>query len=89
MPLHKVSSAHKRAVLRCAAVVVPEIKVSEVDGVREWRSRKRAIFVEIVHDRFGCKNLGISAFDNLLALAVNPVNQCLCMALRADLWACR
>ena len=40
MPLHKIGAAHERAVLRCAAVVVPEIEVGEVDGVRKWRSGK-------------------------------------------------
>src|SRR5579863_3296613 len=64
---------------------MPEVEVGEVDGVREWRSRERAVLVKTVHDRLRSKNLRVGAFDNLFALAVDPVNQRLRMALGADL----
>ncbi len=85
MPLHKVGAAHECTVLRCAAVVVPQIEVGEVDRVREWRSGKRAILAQVIHDRLGGKDLRVGALDNLFALAVDAVDQRLRVALRADL----
>ena len=38
VPLHKIGAAHEGAVLAGAAVVVPQIEVGEVDGVRERRA---------------------------------------------------
>jgi|CZKL01.1.fsa_nt_gi hypothetical protein len=85
MPLHKVGAAHEGTVLRCTAIVVPEVEVGEVDGVREWRSGEKPVLVKVVHDRFGGQDLRIGAFDDLLALVVNAVNKGLRVALRADL----
>jgi len=64
---------------------MPEIEVGEIDGVRERRSGERAVLVKTVHDRLRSQNLCVGAFDNLFALAVDPINQSLRMALGADL----
>ena len=55
MPLHKVGAAHERTVFRCAAIVVPEIEVGEVDGMRKWRSGERAVVVKAVDDRLATR----------------------------------
>ena len=85
MPLHKVGAAHERTVFRCAAIVVPEIEVGEVDGMRKWRSGERAVVVKAIDDRLGGKNLCVGTFDDLLAMVINAVNEDLSMALRANL----
>jgi hypothetical protein len=61
VPLDKVGSAHEGAVLAGAAVVVPQIEVGKVDGMRERRPGERAVFVQAVHDVFGGENLGVGA----------------------------
>jgi hypothetical protein len=38
VPLNEVGATHERAVLRRAAVVVPQIEIDEVDRLRERRA---------------------------------------------------
>src|SRR5690348_17219481 len=44
VPLDEIGAAHERAVFAGAAVVVPEIEVNKIYGLREWRASQDAIF---------------------------------------------
>src|ERR1043166_1988870 len=44
VPLNEIGASHERAMLAGAPVVVPEVEVNEVDGLREWRSAEGAVF---------------------------------------------
>ena len=85
MPLHKIRAAHESTVLGCAAVVVPQIEVGEVDGVRKRRAGQRTILTQVIHDGLGREDLRVGALDNFFSLTVNPVYQGLRVTLRADL----
>src|ERR1700690_2333813 len=56
MPLHKIRSAHERPVLGGSSVIVPEIEVEEIDGLREWRPVQNSIFAQAIHYGFGGRN---------------------------------
>src|SRR6185369_17235367 len=85
MPLHEVGAAHERPMLRCAAVVVPEIEIGEVDSMREGWPRETAILAQVIHYRLGSGDLGVGALHNFFALSVDAVNQNLRVALSTDL----
>jgi hypothetical protein len=86
MPLYKVGATHKGTVLRCSAIVVPQIEVSEIDWVGEGRPGQSPILMQAIHDRFGRENLGVCAVNHLFALLVDPIHERLGVALRADLF---
>ena len=85
MPLHEIRAAHEGAVFAGASVIVPEIEVGEVDGMREGRSGQCAVLVQTIHDVFGCENLFVGASNDLFCLRIDAVNGGLSVALRADL----
>ena len=85
VPLNKVRSTHESAVLAGAAVIVPQIEVSEIDGLGKWWSSQCAVLMQPIHDVFRSKHSCIRVCDNLLCLRVDAIDAVLCMALRADL----
>src|SRR4051794_157916 len=46
VPLHEIGSAHESAVFRCSPVIVPEVEIDEVDGLREWRGVQHTLLPE-------------------------------------------
>jgi len=85
VPLHEIRAAHERAVLRRPPVVVPEVEVHEVDAIREWLARQRALAAQRIHQRLCLADPLIGHVDDLLRLRVHAVDQRLRMTLRADL----
>src|SRR5579872_1518380 len=71
VPLNKIRASHKRSVLRGAAIVVPEIEVSEVNGMCEGWSRQASIFAQAIHDRLRSQNLRVRTLHHFFALAIN------------------
>src|SRR5262245_27844358 len=71
VPLDEVGAAHERAVLRRAAVVVPEIEIDEVDRLAERRRRQRALFAQRGHQAPGLLYFLVRARDHLLGLRVH------------------
>ncbi len=59
VPLHKIRSPHERSVLAGAAVVVPHVEVSEIDGMRKRRPGKRAILVQSIDDVLAARTLAL------------------------------
>src|SRR5215472_19151261 len=53
MPLHEIRTAHECAVFGRTSVIVPEIKVDEVNRMRKWRAADGAIGAQTVHQSFG------------------------------------
>ena len=43
VPLHKIRAAHERRVLRGAAVVMPQVKIGELDRLAEGVGREQAV----------------------------------------------
>src|SRR3954466_1651401 len=46
VPLHEIGASHEGAVLRGAAVVVPQIEVDEIDRLRERRGVQQTVLLE-------------------------------------------
>jgi hypothetical protein len=85
VPLDEVGAAHEGAMLRGAAVVVPQIEVEEVDGIRERRAGERAIGAQRGDEILRVLHAGVGGGDDLLGLDVDAVDGGRGVTLLADL----
>src|SRR5579883_1457496 len=67
MPLDEIGTAHKRAVLAGASVVMPQIEIGEVYGLRKRRPAQHAIFPKAIHQIFGLGNARVRVQHDLSA----------------------
>lgn len=89
MPLHKIGSSHKCAVFAGSPVIVPEIEVHKIRGLREPWTAKRPVFAQSIHNVLRYANAIIGGLDRLFGLAVDPVDQYGNVALGTDLFHLR
>lgn len=74
MPLDKIRAAHKGSVLAGSSVVVPQIEVHKIDGLRKWRTGQHAIFAKVGNNLLRGLNALVSRLHHLLCLAINAIN---------------
>src|SRR5262249_8472540 len=85
MPLHEIRTAHEGAVLGRAPVVVPEISVDKVNGMRKAWTADGAISTQALHQSFDGVYFVVGCLYHLLRLRVYAVDHSWSMALIADL----
>src|SRR5579859_1591452 len=85
VPLDEVGTAHERAVLAGAAVIVPKIEIDEVNRLRERRATQCAVFAQTIDQVLRGFHANIRGLYDLFGLAVDAVDERRGMALRADL----
>src|SRR5262249_19017971 len=85
MPLHEIRTAHEGAVLGRASVVVPEIEVDKVNGIRKWWAADGAICTQAVHQGSSGVYFVVGCLNHQLRLRVHAVDHRWRVALMADL----
>src|ERR1700733_6848729 len=85
VPLHEIGPSHERAVLTGSPVVVPQVEIDKIDGLRKRRPGEHAFLAQPIHQILGGVNPAIGGLYNLFGLAVDPVYHGRGMALRAHL----
>src|SRR5579885_2694232 len=74
VPLHEVRSAHEGPMLGGAAVVVPQVEVGEVDGLRERLLAEQPLLAQAFEDVGGGLYLLVGGLDDLLGLVVDALH---------------
>ena len=81
VPLHEVCSAHKSAVLRRPAIVMPEVEIDEVYAIRERSAGKNPLMPEAIYDRLSVRDFLVGGTHYLFSLLVNRGYKRLSVAL--------
>jgi hypothetical protein len=76
--------ALESAVLAGAAVVVPQIEIDEIDGLREGRAGDHAVLAQRSDEFLRGAHVVVGGLDHLFGLGVDAIRNRWRVALRAD-----